>query len=272
MEISEVFNVSPVTTEQANDYKNALPFPHMVFDNFFDRKLVGSLLEEFPGSGEYANFQAGYAGNFKRAFKPTIQVDSLANFFYGCMNHPDFLKYLEDLTGIKGLMPDPYYEGGGFHETLRGGKLGIHTDFRIHRKLNLHRRLNLILYLNEEWEESWGGHLELWDRQGKACVKRVLPAFNRVVIFNTDSTSYHGHPQELVCPPDKTRRSIALYYYTASESILKEIPNNNTNYISDGSISQFKNIKMRVKYFLWKLIPPLFVEWIEDFKSRGNSK
>jgi hypothetical protein len=68
--------------------------------------------------------------------------------------------------------------------------------------------------MNEDWDESYGGHFELWDIGMKGAVKRILPLFNRMAIFSTTSTSYHGHPDVLTCPPDRTRKSLALYYYT----------------------------------------------------------
>jgi hypothetical protein len=42
---------------------------------------------------------------------------------------------------------------------------------------------------------------------------------NRAVVFNTDTTNYHGHPDPLNTPPDITRRSIALYYYTVPRGV-----------------------------------------------------
>jgi hypothetical protein len=134
------------------------------------------------------------------------------------------------LTTIQGLIPDPYFNGGGYHETAPGGKLGIHADFRVNEQLHLHRRLNVIVYLNEGWQEEWGGALELWDRQMKSKQREVAPLFNRCVIFNTDADSYHGHPDPLAAPAGVLRRSMALYYYTASKEIYKEVPNTSTVY------------------------------------------
>ena len=110
------------------------------------------------------------------------------------------LEFLEGLTTIQGLIPDPYFIGGGYHETGRGGKLGIHADFRINEQLHLHRRLNVIIYLNERWQPEWGGALELWDREMKEKCREVMPVFNRCVIFNTDANSFHGHPDPLQRP------------------------------------------------------------------------
>ena len=61
-------------------------------------------------------------------------------------------------------------DGGGLHQTLRGGHLNIHADFTTHH-VHEHwaRRVNILLYLNEEWHDDWGGRLELWDRDMTAC-------------------------------------------------------------------------------------------------------
>jgi Rps23 Pro-64 3,4-dihydroxylase Tpa1-like proline 4-hydroxylase len=93
--------------------------------------------------------------------------------------------------------------------------LRVHADFRRHITYNLQRRLNLLLYMNEDWTQEYGGHLELWDPQMTACVRRILPVANRCVIFNTSARSFHGHPRPLTCPEGRLRQSIALYYYTA---------------------------------------------------------
>jgi hypothetical protein len=129
-----------------------------------------------------------------------------------------FLEFLEQLTGIDGLIPDPHLTGGGLHMTPRGGRLGIHADFNVHQKLvhqklGLDRRLNLLLYLNNNWQAEWGGEFELWDKEVKAKVRGYLPLENRVVVFSTTDQTFHGHPEPPKCPKGAYRRSIALYYY-----------------------------------------------------------
>jgi hypothetical protein len=73
----------------------------------------------------------------------------------------------------------------------------------------------MLIYLNEDWQDSYGGHLELWDKEVKNAVVKVLPLMNRCVIFNTDEDSFHGHPDPLTTPNGLKRKSIAMYYYTA---------------------------------------------------------
>ena len=213
------------------DYCFAEPFPHVVLDDFLPEPVARLARDHFPvqALASDINFEMGYAGLHKRQILPEDcdgAVRTLFNFF----NSQPIVEFLEGLTTIQGVIPDPYFVGGGYHETARGGKLGIHADFRINSKLHLHRRLNVIVYLNEDWKDEYGGCLELWDRAMTTKVKSVTPVFNRCVIFNTDADSYHGHPDPLTTPDGVFRKSIALYYYTASHAIHDEVPTVSTMY------------------------------------------
>lgn len=206
-----------------HSYSHADPFPHVVMDDFIKPKILEDVLQSFPSKKDLAFYQYDNQLEKKLAFD---QISKLPDPIYHLMmqlNSPLFLAFLEKLTGIHGLIPDPYYRGGGIHQIEKGGKLDVHIDFNIHPKLKLNRRLNLLIYLNKDWQASYGGHLELWrghkNKQDKhvleTCGKRILPIFNRMMVFNTSESSYHGHPDPLTCPPDRTRKSIALYYYTS---------------------------------------------------------
>jgi Rps23 Pro-64 3,4-dihydroxylase Tpa1-like proline 4-hydroxylase len=124
------------------------------------------------------------------------------------------LGFLETLTGIDGLVPDPYFGGGALHQIVPGGFLKVHADFNWHPKLRLDRRLNMLVYLNRGWRPEWGGALELWDGEMAGPVASILPLFNRTVVFTTTDSSFHGHPRPLACPDGTTRKSVSLYYYS----------------------------------------------------------
>ena len=117
-------------------------------------------------------------------------------------------------------------DGGGLHQTLRGGHLNIHADFTTHHvHENWARRVNILLYLNDEWHEEWGGQLELWDKEMTACQAKVTPAGNRMLVFSTGLDTFHGHPDGLTCPPDVARRSLALYYFTEETETIRRATN-----------------------------------------------
>ena len=140
--------------------------------------------------------------------------------FYSFNSRP-FIRVLENITGIEGLIPDPYFLGGGFHEVAQGGHLSIHADFNHHRPLNLERRINVLIYLNKAWDEALRRPAGAMGSRHEDRVRSFTPEFNRCVIFSTDDTSYHGNPNPVDHPAGVSRRSIALYYYSATWSALR---------------------------------------------------
>ena len=200
--------------ERASSYRTASPFPHFVEDGLFDPSILERVAAEFEAMdrGGWNHTDTGHERKWS-----TDDVRRLGPFtsaLIAQLNAGPFVGFLEEMTGIDGLVPDPHLRGGGLHEIRSGGLLGVHADFNVHPRLKLYRRLNLLIYLNQDWQESWGGALELWDRNGQRCVRAIQPVFNRTVLFDTSNFSYHGHPHPLGCPPDRFRRSVALYYYS----------------------------------------------------------
>ena len=126
----------------------------------------------------------------------------------------EFCRFLSELAGISGLIADPAYMGSGAVFTGTGGFLALHADFNWQPKYRLDRRVNTFVYLNEDWDDAWGGHLELWNRSLTGCHARIKPSFNRFAVFTTTDFSYHGYPAPLACPQNRMRRSISMYYYT----------------------------------------------------------
>jgi hypothetical protein len=197
-------------------YQSADPFPHIALDGLFDDADLERVLAAFPRAEEMKWMRFDSPLEKKLGFyheHSTLAPEVRA--FLDAMNGFEMLLFLEALTGIEGLIPDPYFGGGGLHQIEPGGFLKIHADFNVHPKLKLDRRLNMLVYMNKEWREEWGGHLELWNASMTECRARILPAFNRTVVFSTTDTSFHGHPHPLVSPEGVTRKSVSLYYYTA---------------------------------------------------------
>ena len=196
-------------------YASASPFPHVVLDGLFSDELLERVVSDFPAPddpawGRFDNPHERKLGNYRRLLDTSAAIRG----FLTAMNSADMLEFLEELTGIDGLIPDPYFGGGALHQIVRGGFLQIHADFNWHPRLRLDRRLNVLIYLNRDWQADYGGALELWNREMTGAEKTILPLFNRTVVFSTTDVSYHGHPHPLACPDTTTRKSVSLYYYT----------------------------------------------------------
>ena len=207
-------DLARLAASHRSQYETADPFPHVVMDNMFPEPLLENVLAEFPGPDaiDWRRFSDGTGR--KLATREESQLGPWTLALIHQLNSSRFIRVLEALTGIAGLIPDPHLEGGGLHQIERGGYLKIHADFNKHERLRLDRRLNLLIYLNKDWSEDFGGHLELWTPLMDRCAKKILPIFNRCVVFSTTDYSYHGHPEPLACLEARSRKSIALYYYT----------------------------------------------------------
>ena len=206
-------------------YATAYPFPHTVIDNFMNEQFLNRAVNqlEYVDWG-YDDGEDGNSNQVKKLYSPykvgmentmPEHVTNLLNF----LNSKEVLTYLEELTGIPDLIADPELYGGGVHRILSGGKLSVHADYNFHPLTKLHRRVNLLLYLNKDWKEEWGGDLQLWNKDMSMCVKKILPIFNRAVIFNITSDAYHGHPGPLKSPEGIDRLSFALYYFTKERPV-----------------------------------------------------
>lgn len=219
---TQIFDYTKWNTELpelSKRYQSASPYPHIVLENFLNSGALNECIDEFNKLNE-ADGWINYT-HYNEKKKGLNKLDLLPEAIKGTINElnsPEFLKFLSTLTGIDNLQKDDFLEGGGIHQSTKGGYLNIHADFTVHpHHRNWQRRVNVLVYLNKNWQEEWGGKLELWDKQMKACEVKVAPVFNRCVIFNTDADSYHGHPEPMTCPEGVYRRSIALYYYSIED-------------------------------------------------------
>ncbi len=199
-------------------YAAGEPFPHVVIDDFLPEEAVRYCVENFPKKAGPDSFSFDRdQERYKTSFHPDFLQPRLRHLFYSFNSRP-FITMVENITGIKGLIPDPYFSGAGFHEIKNGGHLSMHADFNHHKRLNLERRVNLLVYLNEDWKEEYGGQLELWTQDMTRQVHSIVPLMNRCAIFTTTQSSMHGNPQPVNHPQKVPRRSIALYYYTSTWS------------------------------------------------------
>ena len=242
MEIENIINdklkdVEKFIFQNRERFVNANPFPFIIIDDFFSKEFLNEVLNQFPNLTEqkkttnYDNKnEVKFANNQYKNFPNNIKK------LFDFLNSDFFLNFLQRITNIQEkLIPDLELNGGGLHEIKKGGLLKIHSDFNKHPSLDLDRRLNVLIYLNKDWKEEYGGHLEFWDKEMTSCREKVLPIFNKMVIFSTTDNSNHGHPDPLNCPNNMSRKSIATYYYTKGRPIneIDKMFSKNTTYFKD---------------------------------------
>jgi hypothetical protein len=202
------------------EFQSARPFRHLVIDDFLTPEFCRQLMAEFPAfDAKKARNELGELGG-KAVFTDLPRLGPAYSRLDGLFRSGEFLSFMGRITSIPDLLYDRDYVGGGTHENLDGQDLDPHVDFNYHPTTYRHRRLNLIIFLNPEWQEEWGGALELhvnpWLPAEENPLKTIVPVANRAVVFETSETSWHGF-NRITLPPEKkheSRRSIAVYYYT----------------------------------------------------------
>ncbi len=207
-------------TAYRQDFAQAQPFKHVVIDDFFTPEYCQSLLNQFPDFNNKDAIDENHKLGKKAVVQTVAQIGSAYKQLDQLVQGTDFLNLVETITGIPKLIYDPHYIGGGTHNNLDGQELDPHVDFTHHPLTTHHRRLNLIVYLNHQWESDWGGNIEFHQNPRldpkEDQITRVLPLFNRAVIFETHNHSWHGF-SPIQLPQDRknlSRKSFALYYYT----------------------------------------------------------
>jgi Rps23 Pro-64 3,4-dihydroxylase Tpa1-like proline 4-hydroxylase len=248
----------------AGSYQGKEPYDYGCFDNFLPIKILERVRDEVLSMKVQAPEHASANEHLKSSFNP----DRLPNYtkaVFHALNSRPFIQFLENMSGIKGLIPDPYYMGGGIHRTENGGFLDIHADFNHHRVMNLERRMNILIYLNPDWKEEYGGSFEIWSNDMSRKVEAFAPVMNRMCCFSTGDDTMHGNPEPVNHPSGQPRLSIALYYYTstwqegrtAQSTIFKRRPGMNDAYSGDATIRVVRD-----------LVPPILYRHTARFQRR----
>lgn len=196
-----------------DEYRHAQPMPHVVIDGLFPDHVLEQILAEFPEQDDarWVRFNSADEQRFRSSGDHWL--GPFTQSFLSYFQSATFVEFVERLTGIDGLIPNPHE--AYLHGMRPGGYLHVHADGNWNNRLNVERRLKLLLYINKDWKEEYRGALELWDSHMAACQERILPTFNRLVFLDVASGGHHGVPDILNCPADLTRKVVSMTYCLA---------------------------------------------------------
>lgn len=229
-----------IKNKQCEDY----PFKHIVIDNFFKEDQLNKILENVNNlKNKNAQIKRLSRGPQFNKFGFNKDFNEYLKQIFVELNSDIFIKFLEDLTGIKDIIRNEInLVGAGIHRIKRHGYLKLHTDFNTckYKDMFIDRRINILIYLNSNWKDEYHGELCLCDYKTKKCIKKINPILNRCVIFTTNKKSIHGHPTPLNTPENVFRQSIAVYYYTKNLNYPNDFEGDDVN----RGTTWYKNIKV----------------------------
>lgn len=219
------------------NWRESKPFRHLVYDNFFYPEKAEQILAQYPDVGRGTWDGTTYIHQKNKFILRRFQEGDLLHDVFNELNSPPFIQFLEKLSGIEALEGDKKLFGGGLHQSTKGAFLDVHVDFNYHPETQYHRRLNVLVYMNKDWKQDYAGDLELWDMERQVMTEKIAPLFNRMVMFETNERSFHGHPVPLNTPEGISRKSLAVYFYSPTRPAQEVAVNHNSIFINTSGVS-----------------------------------
>lgn len=260
---------TPGKIEELNKtFRNNKPFPYLVFEGLFSPVLLEMIYDDFDrlNKDELRVYQNLHEK--KLASRPYALLGNASELYFNTIHSTKFIAFLEQITGIEGLVTDPSRSGGGLHQIPAGGKFAMHVDFNKHDVTKLDNRLVFITYLNKDWLPAYGGALELWSMEEEKCEVEIHPVFGRSILFAQTSKSLHGHPKPVDAPNGRSRRSVAAYYYSNGRSDDEDKDYHTTIILKRRKAGQREKFYASVKYFM----PPAVVDGIQTLRAWWKSR
>jgi Rps23 Pro-64 3,4-dihydroxylase Tpa1-like proline 4-hydroxylase len=205
----------------SNIFSKGKPSPSIIIENFFHDDVALSLNDECQNSND-AHWKVFTRNGSHMIEYNNIQQLPKAYEAYSYLHSGPFLKWLEQLTGINGLIPDPHLIGAGYSRSFKGDTLKVHTDFNWNNELKLYRVLSLIVYLTPGWKEEWGGGLDFYNEDRTEVVKTLPCLFNNCAIWKYEELGFHGYTTPISCPDGNSRNSIRAFYYVSDGEYKKD--------------------------------------------------
>ena len=214
------------------DFKSGKPLPMSVIDNFLPESVALDLFEESNTIPDEYWTTFTRNGSYMKECK-NLSVAPKAFNLVSYLHSSPALTYLEEVTGIEKLIPDPHLVGAGYTKSSNGDTLKIHNDFNWNEELQLHRALSLILYISPGWKSEWGGALDFYDNKRENIIRSVDCMFNHCLIWQYNKFGFHGYETPISCPVDQFRTSFRLFYYTSNSTHKYDDPPHRSQYWFD---------------------------------------
>lgn len=230
-DLNEIF-LKNVLLESDLDIIHNYPIRHFVKHNFLPENVALDMYNEIRliDNSKLRHFTR----NGSNMYELIDKFELIPNAFklIGYLNSGSFLKSLEEVTGINGLISDPYLTGAGYSKIYNGDRIKIHTDFNWNDRLKLHRACSLIIYITPNWKTEYGGSLDFYEQTGQQIVTTIPCLFNTCLIWNYHKLGFHGCTKPVNCPNNEFRAAFRLFYYTSNSTYnLDDLPHRSQYWI-----------------------------------------
>ena len=216
-------------------FMNRIDFAEIIYQKILDNKIV--LSKQFIESKETIGFifiddllPEDLALELNKAFpkkdqmvlKKSIREDKfvavqmnlynpiLEEIIYAFQDKK-IVELIGEICQIEAPIPDEYLYAGGLSMMEKKQFLNPHLDNSHDKERERWRVLNLLYYVTPNWEEQFGGNLELWPAGLSKSQTTIYSKFNRLVAMVTHNKSLHSVSPVVF---DGFRCCISNYYFS----------------------------------------------------------
>ncbi len=182
---------------------------HFTLDNLLPTEIAEKIYANFPNPRKMHLLSS--AGKIKLKYCHLKDASHLLRDINAAIQDPRVVAVVEEITGIKQLIPDTSRFSGGISTLLKGYYLNPHLDnsHNVENKRQ-YKALNVLYYVSPNWRQENGGNYELWDDTVENHI--LVPSFfNRLLVMETNRTSWHA-VNPVLC--DAPRCCIFNYFFS----------------------------------------------------------
>jgi hypothetical protein len=119
-----------LAVKHRDDFQEAVPFKHAVIDNFLPEEVAQQIFEHYPKVDDKITHHDN-ENTSRKLQQDVANMHPYVRAFAAALSSREFLLFLETLTGIECLIPDPYLFGGGAMISEKGDFLNTRLEARI---------------------------------------------------------------------------------------------------------------------------------------------
>lgn len=173
------------------------------YENFLDDDVADQLLEEFINISSWKDFERN-TSHMRECYDDLIVMKEIRQKLHS----KEFIQWIEEESGLGGLIVDPFGIGEGVSLMTEGDELNPHIDFNWNDRIKMYRAVNLLIYFGD----CKGGEFHVWDEEKENIIFEKEPKHNSALFFQHSETKAHG------VKPVKygSRFAIRQFYYKSN--------------------------------------------------------
>ena len=252
--------------ENLNAHKEQIKKTYQNSSSSIGYFFIDDLLPEAIAKSIYDAFPKPEETILKRSIREHKHVAAQMNEYNPLLEEAIFafqdksiVNFFKEVCNVNSLFPDENLYAGGVSMMAKDNFLNPHLDNSHDKDRNHWRVFNLLYYVTPNWEENYGGNLEIWPEGVSGKPLTITSKFNRLAVMATHNKSWHSVSKVEV---DKVRCCVSNYYF--SEKPLSQSDSFHVTSFRGRPEERLKDIILKADTFFRMAIRKVFKKGIKE--------